>query len=124
MAIVNKVEQKAFLEKLAIIKFQLLTHCFFKNLSLTDHELECLVLLAQYGEADLHVFCRYIERKELYASAQTVRNVVSKLERLGLVTKVGKKNKKIHVNRAIPVQTEGNILLDYKFAHIHEPRKV
>jgi hypothetical protein len=124
MAIVTKIEQKAFLEKLAIIKFQLLTHCFFKNLVLTDHELDCLVLLAQYGEADLSIFCRYIERKELYASAQSVRNVLNKLERIGLITKVGKKHKKIQVRKEIPLQTEGNILLDYKFAHIHESPKV
>lgn len=124
MAIVNKIEQKAFLEKLAIIKFQLLTHCFFKNITLTDHELECLVLLAQDKEADLNVFCHFVERKELYTSAQSVRNVLNKLERIGLISKTGKKNKTVRLNSEIPMQTEGNILLEYKFAHIHEAGQI
>ena len=124
MAIVNKLEQKAFLEKLAIIKFQLLTHCFFKNITLTDHELECLVLLAQDKEADLSVFCQFVERKELYASAQSVRNVLNRLERIGLIHKTGKKNKTVRLNSEIPMQTEGNILLEYKFAHIHEAGQI
>lgn len=124
MAIVNRMEQRAYLEKADIVKFQLLTHCFFKSIYLTNHELECLALLAQDQEADLNVFCRYIERKELYASAQSARNTLNRLERIGLVSKSGRKNKKVQVSSEIPLQTEGNILLDYKFAHVHEPRKV
>jgi hypothetical protein len=118
MAVVNRVEQKAYLGKPAIIKLQLITHCFFKNISLTQPELECLVLLAQDGEATLNVFCRYVERKELYASAQSVRNALNKLERIGLVQKSGKKNKIIRLSSEIPIQTEGNILLEYKFAYV------
>jgi hypothetical protein len=122
MPVVNRVEQKGFLEKPAIIKFQLLTYCFFKGIPLSDHELDCLVLLAIDREADLNVFCRYVERKELYASAQCVRNALNRLERIGLVEKWGRKNKKIRLSSGIAVQTEGNILLNYQFAHIHEPR--
>lgn len=122
--VVNRVEKKGFLVKPAIIKFQLLTHCFFKNINLSDPELECLVLLAIDQEADLNVFCRYVERKELYASAQCVRNTLNRLERLGLVHKSGKKNKKVRLSSDIPMQTEGSIVLNYQFAHIHEPHQV
>jgi hypothetical protein len=122
--VVNRVEKKGFLVKPAIIKFQLLTHCFLKNISLSNPELDCLVLLAIDREADLNVFCRYVERKELYASAQCVRNTLSRLERMGLVEKSGKKNKKVRLNSEIAMQTEGNILLNYQFAHIDEPSEV
>jgi hypothetical protein len=124
MPIINRVEHKGFLERPAIIKLQLLTHCFLRDISLSSHELDCLVLLAQDGEADLNVFCRYVERKELYASAQSARNTLNKLERAGLVQKSGKKNKKVSLNTTIPLQTKGNILLEYKFAHIHEPGQI
>lgn len=118
MAIVNQVQHNAYLAKPAIIKFQLITHCFFKGIHLTAHELECLVLLALDKEVALNVFCRYVERKELYASAQSVRNTLSKLERIGLVQKSGKKNKKIRLNDEVLMQTDGNILLEYKLAHL------
>lgn len=112
------------MERLELIKLQLLTHCFFKGIYLTKHELECLALLAQDGETDLNKFCRYIERKELYASAQSARNTINRLERLQLVTKLGKKNKILRIHEGIALQTEGNILLEYKFAHIHETHQV
>lgn len=124
MAVVNRVEQRAYLERIEIIKLQLLTHCFFKHIYLTEHELECLALLAQDGETDLNVFCRYIERRELYASAQSARNTLNRLERLGLVSKAGKKHKKVRVHESIALQAEGNIFLEYKFAYVHEPAKV
>jgi chromosome condensin MukBEF MukE localization factor len=124
MALVNRVEQRAYLDRLEIIRLQLLTYCFFKSIYLTQHELECLALLAQDGETDLNKFCRYIERKELYASAQSARNTINRLERAGLVTKLGKKNKQLRIHDAIALQTEGNILLEYKFAHLHETDQV
>ena len=124
MAIVNRLEQKAHLDKGEIIKFQLLIHCFFKNINLTTHEMECLCLLAQDREADLNGFCRFVAKNELYASAQSVRNVLNKLERIGLIHKTGKKNKRIRLSSEIPMQTEGNILLEYKFAHIHEAGQI
>lgn len=118
MAIVNQVHQSAYLPKPGIIKFQLITHCFFKNITLTPIELECLALLAQDREVALNVFCRYVERKELYASAQSVRNVINKFEKIGLIEKSGKKNKKVRLNSDIPIQTDGNILLEYKLVHL------
>lgn len=118
MAIVNKVEQRGKLERKAIIKFQLLTHCFFKGITLTEQELECLTLLALQGEAELSSFCQYVWDQQLYASAQTVRNVVTKFEKKELVVKKGKKKKLVSINPELRLQTLGNILLDLKFAHV------
>lgn len=117
MALVNRVEQKAYLNKDEIIKFQLITYCFFRSMALAEHELECLTLLAQNKEVDLGAFCRFIAQKEIYASAQSVRNVLNRLERKGLISKTGKKNKRIQLHPDILVQTEGNILLEFKLAH-------
>lgn len=116
MAILNKVEQRAKLERIDIIKFQLLTYCFFKGGQLTGHELECLALLAQEGECGLNEFCKWMEDNKLYASAQTVRNVINKFEKKELVVKRGRKHKRLSINPEMQLQTSGNILLDFKFA--------
>lgn len=118
MTIVNKVEQRAQLAIMDIVKLQLLMYCFFKGISMTEHELECLTLLAIQGESDLNSFCKLIGERQLYASAQTARNVMNKFEKKALVVKHGKKKKQVHINPEVKLQTTGNILLDCKFAHI------
>lgn len=118
MAIVNKVEQRGHLSKADIIKYQLLTHCFFKGISLSDAELGCLCMLAQQGEVELNGFCAAMGERGLYASAQTVRNVINKLEKMHLVIKKGKKKKVVFINPELHLQTLGNILLDFKFAYV------
>lgn len=118
MAVINKVEQRAKLEKKDIIKFQLVTHCFFKDVVVTENELECLVLLAQEGETELNGFCQRVWDMKLYASAQTVRNVMNRFEKKGLVMKEGGKKKRVYINPAANLQTAGNILLDFKFAYV------
>lgn len=118
MAIINKVEQRVKLQRTDIIKFQLLAHCFFKGVLLTGHELECLAMLAQEGECELNGFCKSVEDNKLYASAQTVRNVINKFEKKELVVKQGRKHKRLSINPEMRLQTSGNILLDLKLAHI------
>ena len=118
MAIINKVEQRVRLAQGDIIKFQLLFYCFFKGVILTGHELECLALLAQAGECELNGFCKSLGENKLYASAQTVRNVINKFEKKELVVKQGRKHKRLSINPEMRLQTSGNILLDLKLAHI------
>lgn len=118
MAIVNKVEQRGHLDRGAIIKFQLLTYCFLRDIMLTEHELTCLCMLAQQGEVELGSFCSAISDQRVYASAQTVRNVVNKFEKKELVVKKGKKKKMVSIHPALQLQTMGNILLDLKFAYV------
>jgi len=124
MAIVNKVEHKVYLCKSDIIKFQILTYCFLNKIPIADGELECLALLSQRGEQDLNQFCNLVFNEGIYASPQVTRNSLTKSERKTLVIKDGKNKKKVFLNPEIKLQTEGNILLDFKFAHLHETAQV
>ncbi len=137
MAEVNLVEKKTTMSHTDIIKFQLMTHCFIYNKRLSDSELNCLALLGAYGEYELGDFCllaeisneeirnklgssynKSVHGKGNFSSAQTVRNFLSKAEKLGLIVKQGKNTKKIYINPNLKVQTDGNIFLKYNMIHV------
>lgn len=115
MALVNQVQKKAKLDKFLVVQFQILTHCFLSNIVISSAELRCLSILALEGEQELNSFCQKIYAQSVFKSSQTVRNSVSKAERNNLVIKEGKSKKKIRINPEINIQTQGTILLDYKF---------
>jgi hypothetical protein len=116
MALLNKVEQRGKMGKTDIIKYQLLTYCFLNNITVADGELECLAILAQHtGPQELNSFCTLVFDQKIYASPQTARNSLTKSEKKGLVVKQGNSRKTVFLNPALMIQTEGNILLDYKF---------
>lgn len=115
MALVNQVEKKAKLDKFSVVQFQILTHCFLSNIVISLAELTCLSMLALEGEQELNSFCQKIYAKSIFKSSQTVRNSISKAEKNNLVVKEGKSKKKIRINPEMKVQTNGTILLDYKF---------
>jgi hypothetical protein len=136
MAKVNLVTKKVTMDQRSIIKFQLMIYCYFQGFSLSDSELECLVLLALNNEADISDFCnascKESERdrepnlpyvQDIYANPQVVRNYLNKMERMGLIIKEGRNRKKIYLSADIQLQALGNILLDYKFIHI-EPQEI
>ena len=54
------------------------------------------------------------EEYGIFKSSQTVRNCINKCEKNKLIQKDSKNKKLILINEDIKVQTEGNILLDYK----------
>jgi hypothetical protein len=137
MAEVNLVEKKTKMNHTDIIKFQLMTYCFIYGKRLSDSELNCLSLLGAYGEYELGDFCllpeisneetrnrlgssyeKLVHGKGIFSSAQTVRNFLSKAEKLNLIIKEGKNTKTIKINPNLKVQTEGNIVLDYKIIHV------
>ncbi len=137
MAEVNLVEKKTRMNHADIIKFQLMTYCFIYSKRLSEAELNCLSLLGSYGEYELGDFCllpevsnedvrnkmgkaydKNIHGKGIFSSAQTVRNFLSKAEKLGLINKKGKNTKTILLNPNLKVQTKGNILLQYKIAYV------
>lgn len=102
-----------------IIKYQLMTHCFISHVQMSDSELDCLTLLGAYGECELADFCNLAVDEGIFKTSQTVRNFLTKAEKTSkLVVKNGTSRKKILLNPDLKVQTEGNIMLDYKFAHI------
>ena len=118
MVKVNKVDKKTMMTHWDIVKYQLLTHCYLYKIQISDSELDCVAHLAIEGEHELTSFCNVIHDKKIFSSPQSVRNCLTKLEKKGLIVKEGKNKKKITVNSVIGVQTQGNILLDFKFLSV------
>lgn len=114
MAKVNIVQKKVKMGLVDIIKYQLMTHCFIKNITLSSTDIDCLAELAIMQEAELNIFCKHIYDKKIFKSAQTVRNSLNKAEKLDLIVKRGRNKKIINMNPEINIQSTGNILLDYK----------
>lgn len=119
MAKFNVVEKKVQLGLDDIIRFQLSTHCYLKDISVSISDLKCLTLLGVAGEADLSEFCMLVATKGYFKTNQTVRNCLTRMEKQGIIVKTGLSKKRvISLNQDLKVQTTGNILLDYKIFHI------
>lgn len=118
MAVVNQVEKRVKVDKWSVVQYQILTHCFLLDIPISKAELNCLTELAMDGEQELGAFCNKIHKKGIFKSSQSVRNVLIKSEKLGLVQKEGKNKKKIFIDPSLKVQTQGNILLDFKLLNI------
>jgi hypothetical protein len=138
MAKVNLVNKQVQMDLLDIIKFQLLTHCYTNRIALSELDYDCITQLGILGETELTDFCTLMAEKRLEirrkstndtgskrleASPQTIRNVLIKVEKDGLIQKTGKGRKKISINPELKIQTEGNILLNYKMVYV-EPKEV
>ncbi len=137
MAKVNLVNKQVQMNLAEIIKFQLITHCYINNITLSELDLDCLTYLGVLGESELTEFCNLMAKKRIEdklktwkpstdkpkerppeASPQTIRNVLIKVEKENLLLKEGKSRKKISLNPLLNIQTSGNILLNYKFVHL------
>jgi hypothetical protein len=116
MASVNQVQKKVIISKKDIIKYQILTHCYINKITLSDSDFECLTLLSTLGPIELSNFCfEASDEHSIFKSEQTVRNCINKCEKYSLVVKDAKNKKVVMVNPDLKIQTEGSILLDYKF---------
>lgn len=116
MALVNQVQKKMVMPIKDIIKFQILTHCYLTKIALSDSDLECLTLLSIIGPIELSSFCfEASDEHSVFKSEQTVRNCINKCEKNALVIKDSNNKKIVMVNPDLKIQTEGSILLDYKF---------
>ena len=122
MAIVNQVAKKVVLPRWNIVQFQIMVYCYLSNTSVSSADLDCLTHLGVDQEAELTEFCNKITDLGVFKSPHSARNALSKAEKKGLIIKKGKSKKKISVHPDINIQTEGNILLDYKFAHIESKK--
>lgn len=132
MAKVNKVDKKVSMTLEEIIKFQIVTYCYINKITLSESELSCLTLLGLNIKAELSDFCNaccdpdnkdkdstLTHTKAIFKTPQTVRNSLAKLANYNIISKDGMgHNKTIELNKDLKIQTEGNILLDYKFFHI------
>jgi hypothetical protein len=114
----NLVEKKVRMSKRDIIKYQLLTYSFINSISCSEAELNCLTLLGVMGETDLSTFCDYVVDENIFKVSQTARNFLTKAEKINLIDKLGTSRKRIKLKDTLKVQTDGNIILDYKIFHI------
>ena len=104
-----------------IIKYQLITECFINHLHITNAELDCLASLGAYGEYDMADFCNSIVEEKVFTNSQTVRNFLNKAAKSKLILKKsvkGSNRKKVKLNPAFNVQTQGTIILDYKIGYV------
>ena len=117
MALVNQVQKRAVMTKWNTIKFQILTHCYINNITVSDSDLNCLTLLSTTGPIELTHFCYDASSEEdwIFKSPQTVRNCINKAEKNNLVIKDLDNKKLIKLNPNLKIITDGIILLDYKF---------
>jgi hypothetical protein len=117
MALVNQVQKKVKMPKWDVVKFQILTHCFVNRIAMSESDLNCLTLLSFNQPIELTHFCYDASSEEewIFKSPQTVRNCINKAEKNGLVVKDADNKKLIMINPNLKLQTQGSILLDYKF---------
>ena len=114
MAVVNKVEQKVKVSLLQVIKYQILTYCFFNDIHISKSELDLLAELSKNPGVELPVFCKSVTDKKIFKSQQSARNAISKAEKKKLLNKEGKNKKNIYIAEDMNVQSEGLVLLDIK----------
>jgi hypothetical protein len=114
MALVTQVEKRIKMSKWDAVKFQILTHCYINRIAMSESDLNCLTLLSFNQPIGLNDFCYDASSEEswIFKSPQTVRNSINKAEKNSLVIK---NKKQISLNPNLKVQTEGTLLLDYKF---------
>jgi hypothetical protein len=114
MAIVNKVEFKKQVTIKDTIAYQILSHCFFNNIHISNTDLKLLTHLAKQKGVELTKFCIYLTDSNIFKSNQSARNAITKAEKKGLIIKNGVNKKTINLNTDMNVQIEGFVLLDYK----------
>jgi hypothetical protein len=117
MALVNQVQKRVQMPKWDIVKFQILTYCYINRITISESDLDCLTLLSFNQPIELSNFCLDASSEEdwIFKSPQTVRNSINKAEKNKLVIKDLVNKKLIVLNPDLKIQTEGIILLDYKF---------
>lgn len=117
MALVNQVQKRVKMPKWEIVKFQILTHCYINRIAMSESDLNCLTLLCFNEPIELTHFCYDASSEEewIFKSPQTVRNCINKAEKNKLVIRDSENKKLIMINPDLKIQTEGTLLLDYKF---------
>lgn len=118
-----KVDKVIRLNKLEIIRYQLMHHCFINKIRLSDTELSCLSLLGQLGEVRLSEFNKIASSKaggNILGSAMAIASCLSKIERTGLFVKKNNGKKVIFLNPTLNIQSEGNIIINLKLIKLEQ----
>jgi len=132
MAKFNVVDKKVNMSLEDIIRFQLITYCYIHRITLSEADLTCLTLLGLNKKAELSEFCNACcepdnrdkeptipYQKAIFKTPQTVRNCIAKMRNYNIINKDGLgHNKTIELNPELNVQSEGNVLLNFKMFHI------
>lgn len=128
---IKKIDKKVRLESLYdSVRYQIYTELvFLRKQVLLDNDLLYLTLLAIWGEKSLKEFCNdvvtfqygpesLLDGVKHPVRVQSVRNRCVVLEKKGYVVKKGRGKKFIALNPAIPIQSNGSILLNYNFIYV------
>lgn len=113
-----KITKKVRLSEFEIVKLQLLTHCFIKDIQLNGTELNILTLLGCMGEVRLIDFCRTAADKGYLSNYTAVNNCLSRIEKSKLFIKKGAGKKTIYLNPNIEIHSKGTIVLEHIFIKI------
>lgn len=121
MALVNQVKKVVKMDLWSIVKLQVMLHCYLSDVEVSEADLKTLTLLALTGERELSDFCDISRRQKLFKTEQSARNSVNKCYKEGLIEKIGEGRKRISLNNnKIKIQSQGNILCDFKFIYKDE----
>lgn len=104
------------------IRLQLLLHTHLLGIKISDADLECMVLLGlrttQGQDAWLLPFCEELTQRSIFATVQSSRNSITRLQDKGLIGKQGGNKKKVFLSPSMCIQSSGNVLIDIKcFTH-------
>ena len=114
MAIVKKVDLKLKVGIDKCIMYQIMTYCFFKEIIISNSDLKCLMYLSKQNGIELTKFCLELVNKNIFKSAQSARNAITKAAKKGLLEKNGTNKKTISLNEDMNIQQKGLVFLDYK----------
>tara|TARA_R110002012_G_scaffold259902_1_gene441531 strand:- start:9040 stop:9411 length:372 start_codon:yes stop_codon:yes gene_type:complete len=123
MAIVKKVDLKLKVGIDKCIMYQIMTYCFFKEIIISNSDLKCLMHLSKQNGIELTKFCLELVNKNIFKSAQSARNAITKAAKKGLLEKNGTNKKTISLNEDMNIQQKGLVFLDYKILG-NEPQEV
>ena len=113
--IVKRVEKKVRDRRDKVIKYQILTYCFFKNIKVSGTELELLMELSKTDGVEVNDLCERLSVKNIYKTKQSARNAITKVEKKTLIIKSGDARKKrVYISEDLNIQIDDIIFLDIK----------
>ena len=115
MAVVRKIEKKIKTNREKLIKYQILTYCFFKDIKVSSTELELLFELSNNDGIEMNNLCEHLSEKKIYGTKQSARNAITKAEKKTLIIKGGDlRKKKVYISENLNIHKEAIIFLDIK----------